>query len=64
MERLDKLQIWCRDGGIGKNLCLLTGYSDSTIHIAPHFTEMEVYVREFVCKIKFVRKLANASHHE
>lgn len=25
MNRLDKLQTWCGDGGIGKNLCLLTG---------------------------------------
>jgi len=65
MERLDKLQIWCGDGGIGKNLCLLTGYSDSTIRIASHLTtEMEVYIREFVCKIKFVRKLVSASHRE
>jgi Zn ribbon nucleic-acid-binding protein len=64
MERLDKLQIWCGDG-IGKNLCLLTGYNDSTIHIASQLTtEMEVYIREFVCKIKFVRKLGNASHQE
>jgi hypothetical protein len=62
MERLDKLQIWCGDDGIGKNLCLLTGYSDSTIHIASHLTtEMEVYIREFVCKIKFFRKLVNAN---
>lgn len=65
MVRLDKLQIWCGDGGIGKNLCLLTGYSDSTIHIAWQLTtEMEVYIRELVCKIKFVRKLVNASHQE
>jgi hypothetical protein len=65
MERLDKLQIWCGDGGIRKNLSLLAGYSDGTIHIASHLTvEMEVYIREFVCKIKFVRKLVNASHQD
>ena len=65
MERLDKLQIWCGDGDIEKNLCLLKGYSDSTIRIASQLTtEMEVYIREFVCKIKFVRKLVAASHQE
>jgi hypothetical protein len=65
MDRLDKLQIWCGDGGIEKNLCLLSGYSDSTIHIALQLTtEMEVYIREFVCKIKFVRKLVTGSHQE
>jgi hypothetical protein len=59
MERLDKLQIWCGDGGIEKNLCLLTGYSDSTIHIALQLTtEMEVYIREFV------RKLVTASYQD
>jgi hypothetical protein len=65
MERLDRLQIWCGDGGIGKNLCPLTGYSDSTIHTASQLTTaMEIYIREFVCKIKFVRKPVNASHQE
>jgi len=65
IERLGKIQIWCGDGGIGKNFCLLTGYSESTIHIALQLTtEMEVYICEFIYKMKFVRKLINASHQE